>query len=77
MNGQGSRPIRWTGLFGVATWIWRQLVKIWGQGKCSEGSSMTPDIFFWYIFPLIVAVLGFGWVIYDTRKNKQKQQPGE
>lgn len=38
---------------------------------------MTPDIFFWYVFPLIVAVLGFGWVLYDSRKSKQKQHPGE
>ncbi|MET3612193.1 hypothetical protein ABID16_000498 [Rhizobium aquaticum] len=38
---------------------------------------MTPDIFFWYVFPLLVAIGGFAWLVYDSRKNKHKQHPGE
>lgn len=38
---------------------------------------MTPDIFFWYVFPLLVSVGGILWLVYDGRKSKQKQHPGE
>jgi len=26
---------------------------------------MTFDVFFWYVFPLIVAAGAFGWIAYD------------
>lgn len=37
---------------------------------------MTFDIFFWYVFPLIVGVGAFGWVAFDSRKDRQIH-PGE
>ena len=36
---------------------------------------MSADIFFWYVFPLIVAALAFGWILYDKRKDRI--HPGE
>jgi hypothetical protein len=37
---------------------------------------MTVDIFFWYIFPLIVGVGALGWVAFDRRKD-HRPHPGE
>ncbi len=36
---------------------------------------MTPDIFFWYVLPLIIAACAFGWIIYDRRARGP--HPGE
>lgn len=38
---------------------------------------MTADIFFWYVFPLLVSAFGIVWLIYDSRKDKHRQHPGE
>jgi hypothetical protein len=34
------------------------------------------DIFFWYVFPLIVGIGALGWVAYDRRKDNHLH-PGE
>lgn len=36
---------------------------------------MSFDIFLWYVFPLIVAALAFGWILYD--KHQHRIHPGE
>ena len=40
---------------------------------------MTFDVFFWYVFPLIVAAGAFGWVAYDRHVNGTNRHfhPGE
>lgn len=39
---------------------------------------MTFDVFFWYIFPLIVAGAAFGWIAYDRHANRHNHpHPGE
>ncbi len=30
---------------------------------------MTSQIFMWWVFPLLVAVGGLGWIWYETRYN--------
>ncbi len=30
---------------------------------------MTSEVFFWYVFPLNVAAIGFGWLWYDKHYN--------
>jgi hypothetical protein len=37
---------------------------------------MTFEIFFWYVFPLIVGAAAFGWIAYDRRKDHHLH-PGE
>jgi hypothetical protein len=31
---------------------------------------MTANIFFWYVFPLIVAAGAFGWIAYDRHNSR-------
>lgn len=39
---------------------------------------MNGEIFFWYVFPLIVAAAAFGWVLYDRSTTKRDHlHPGE
>lgn len=38
---------------------------------------MTFDIFFWYVFPWIVAMAAFGWIAYDRYVKHDKLHPGE
>lgn len=38
---------------------------------------MTSQIFMWYVFPWLVGFAGLAWLVYDSRKSKQKQHPGE
>jgi hypothetical protein len=38
---------------------------------------MTVDIFFWYVLPLAIAAVAFGWVAYDRSKDRQRLHPGE
>lgn len=38
---------------------------------------MTHDVFFWYVFPLIVAAGAFGWIAYDRFRNRNHLHPGE
>jgi hypothetical protein len=35
---------------------------------------MTQQIFFWYVFPLVVSGLGFGWLIYDSYRNPRHRE---
>lgn len=37
---------------------------------------MTFEIFFWYVFPLILGAAVFGWIAYDRRKDHHPR-PGE
>ena len=36
---------------------------------------MTLSVFFWYILPLIVAAVAFGWIRYD--RSRDRLHPGE
>lgn len=39
---------------------------------------MTFDVFFWYVFPLIVAAAAFGWIAYDKYVgHRDRLHPGE
>jgi hypothetical protein len=38
---------------------------------------MTSQIFMWYVFPYLVGFAGIGWLIYDSRRSKHRQHPGE
>jgi hypothetical protein len=38
---------------------------------------MTVEFFFWYVLPFIIAAVGFGWLVYDHRRDKQRPHPGE
>ncbi len=37
---------------------------------------MTYDVFFWYVFPALIAAGAVGWVLYD-RHAKDRLHPGE
>jgi len=41
----------------------------YGKTRFREIEAMTSGVFFWYIFPLIVAAAGLGWLWYDKRFN--------
>lgn len=55
--------------------VWLRLLSVLAFGryfptfKCETRSqdlaAMTFDVFFWYVFPLIVAAGAFGWIAYD------------
>jgi len=30
---------------------------------------MTFDVFFWYVFPVLIGVGALGWVAFDRRKD--------
>lgn len=39
---------------------------------------MSFDIFFWYVFPWLVALGVFGWLAYDKHfSHKDRMHPGE
>jgi len=40
-----------------------------GKARSRETKAMTSEVFFWYVFPLIVAAAAFGWLWYDKHYN--------
>jgi len=38
---------------------------------------MTFDLFFWYVFPLLVGAGAFGWIAYDRYTKRDRLHPGE
>ncbi len=36
---------------------------------------MTPAIFFWYVFPLLIGVAGLGWLYVDKHSSGHIHHP--
>lgn len=59
--------------------FWPRLPHSKSETRSQELAAMTFDVFFWYVFPLIVAVGAFGWIAYDRHfsRNDHHLRPGE
>ncbi|WP_188820612.1 hypothetical protein [Brucella endophytica] len=45
--------------------------------QSGEIEAMTSAVFFWYVFPLIVAAAGLCWLWYDKRYNSRDIRPDD